>query len=274
MNKLILKRNETFTLRIGWLEKGLNLFNENSDLFKNDDANLILGLGTNMVKSLKYYMLACNLISQSKNLYSITDLGKLILKYDKFLEEDFTISLIHYNLVRNDKLVKVYNDIFNSNLTYFTKESLLDYLNNYYKNNEYDYKISSLEDEITVFINNYISLDNSNPEDNLKSIFSRLNLLEVVDNEYKKRSLDLNIYLIYLNIIDLIESNSFNIDDYLKMKNNACNIFNYSKSIIYLALEKLEDLNLLKIVKTAGLNTCEILKRLSLDDIYERAIGE
>ena len=38
MTKLILKRNETFTLRIGWLEKGLNLFKENNDLFKDENA--------------------------------------------------------------------------------------------------------------------------------------------------------------------------------------------------------------------------------------------
>lgn len=274
MTKLILKRNETFTLRIGWLEKGLNLFKENNDLFKDENANLILGLGTNMVKSLRYYMLACNLIEQQKTKYNLTVLGNCILKYDKFLDHDFTIGLIHYNLVKNDKLAKVYNDIFNSNITYFTKESILEYLNDYYRRNDFEYKISSLEDEVTVFINNYISNDKSNPEDNTKSIFSKLALLEYTDNKYKKRSLELNIFLVYLNIIDLVSSDSFNIDDYLKYKNNACNIFNYSKSMIYLSLEKLEDLGLVKIVKTAGLNTCQIIKRMNLEEVYESVIGE
>ena len=101
---------------------------------------------------------------------------------------------------------------------------------------------------------NYISNDKSNPEDNTKSIFSKLGLLEYDDKvNIKKRSLELNIFLVYLNIIDLVSSDSFNIDDYLKYENNACNIFNHSKSMIYLSLEKLEDLGLIKIVKTAAL---------------------
>ena len=57
MNKepLKLKRHETFSIREGWLEKGLNKCSQNPQCFQKDRGTKELGLGSNMVKSLRYW---------------------------------------------------------------------------------------------------------------------------------------------------------------------------------------------------------------------------
>ena len=47
-------RNETFNLRYSWLNKGLKELKQNKSLFLLEEAPLILGVGKNMVNSIKY----------------------------------------------------------------------------------------------------------------------------------------------------------------------------------------------------------------------------
>ena len=47
-------RNETFSLRYSWLNKGLKEFKQNENIFLSQDAPLVLGVGKNMVSSIKY----------------------------------------------------------------------------------------------------------------------------------------------------------------------------------------------------------------------------
>ena len=59
MEKLKLRRHESFAIREGWIEKGLNAVNQHHKLtFSKSDGVKILGIGSNMVKSLKYWMVA------------------------------------------------------------------------------------------------------------------------------------------------------------------------------------------------------------------------
>ena len=49
-------RNETFNLRYSWLNKGLKEFKRNKNIFLLEEASLILGVGKNMVNSIKYWL--------------------------------------------------------------------------------------------------------------------------------------------------------------------------------------------------------------------------
>ena len=66
--KIKMKRHESFSIREGWLVKGIKAFVENNKVFSASDATDILGIGTNMVKSLKYWLLATTLIEENLNL--------------------------------------------------------------------------------------------------------------------------------------------------------------------------------------------------------------
>ena len=54
--KIKMKRHESFSIREGWLAKGIKDIKKDAKVFSSPDATDILGIGTNMVKSLKYWM--------------------------------------------------------------------------------------------------------------------------------------------------------------------------------------------------------------------------
>ena len=61
-------RHETFHLRFAWLSKGFAAFQANSDLFEDlDSATVTLGVGKNMVQSIRYWMRAAQLIDPISN---------------------------------------------------------------------------------------------------------------------------------------------------------------------------------------------------------------
>lgn len=53
--KIRLQGHEKFALRDGWLNKVLEIVPENPDAFLRKDAPDIFGIGSNMVKSLRYW---------------------------------------------------------------------------------------------------------------------------------------------------------------------------------------------------------------------------
>ena len=62
LTKVRLKKNESFNIREGWLRKGLKLVEEYPDIFSRDDAMKKLGVGSKMVKSIKYWLLVTGLV--------------------------------------------------------------------------------------------------------------------------------------------------------------------------------------------------------------------
>ena len=56
--KIKLQGHEKFALREGWINKALMILPENPDAFTRKDATDLFGIGSNMVKSLRYWMRA------------------------------------------------------------------------------------------------------------------------------------------------------------------------------------------------------------------------
>jgi len=54
--KPIFARHETFHPRFGWLKKGFDRARDNSRLFLAEDAPVVLGVGKNMVRSIRYWV--------------------------------------------------------------------------------------------------------------------------------------------------------------------------------------------------------------------------
>ena len=54
------RAHETFFIRKGWLSKGMKYMDAREDVFISKDENPmdVLGIGANMVKSLRYWLLA------------------------------------------------------------------------------------------------------------------------------------------------------------------------------------------------------------------------
>ena len=59
-----LKGHESFTLREGWLTKGLNAVHENPRVFSESSGADALGVGTNMAKSIRYWLRTAGLTKE------------------------------------------------------------------------------------------------------------------------------------------------------------------------------------------------------------------
>ena len=111
-------RHETFALRYGWLSKGFQAViaakSNGPKVFESDDATVLLGVGKNMVGSIKYWLRACQMIDPSNG--KPTALGKLLLSargLDPYLEDEATIWLLHWLLATNAELATSWFWFFN-----------------------------------------------------------------------------------------------------------------------------------------------------------------
>ena len=105
--KVAFGRHETFGLRYGWLPKGFQAFLENPDIFKDDEATVRLGVGKNMVSSIRYWLQASRIIKRTNDGLISTKLGELLLSedgWDPYLEDEATIWLIHWLIATNAEM--------------------------------------------------------------------------------------------------------------------------------------------------------------------------
>ncbi|WP_368268530.1 DUF4007 family protein [Dorea longicatena] len=78
--KIKLQGHEKFALREGWINKALQILPENPDAFTRRDATDLFGIGSNMVKSLRYWMRAFGLTNNAGT--ELSETGRLIAQYD------------------------------------------------------------------------------------------------------------------------------------------------------------------------------------------------
>jgi hypothetical protein len=97
-----LGRHETFTPRYGWLKKGYDAVINDGNIFKAPDAIERLGVGKNMVRSIRYWCQAFKLIEEDSNREMVpTELGNKLLHddgWDPFLEDVASLWLLHWQL--------------------------------------------------------------------------------------------------------------------------------------------------------------------------------
>lgn len=97
--------HETFALRYTWLKKGFDAIERDPGVFAQEDALVRLGVGKNMVKSIRHWGIATGMLeerpgSRGRALQS-TALGQAILAddgWDPYLEDPATLWVIHWHL--------------------------------------------------------------------------------------------------------------------------------------------------------------------------------
>ena len=105
LKKVKLKGNESFNFREGWLRKGMRCVAENEDLFSQDDVMERLGVGSKMVKSIRFWLQATHLTEEqytnsgrSRSQFITEDFGEIIAEYDPYFDDLFTLFLVHYHI--------------------------------------------------------------------------------------------------------------------------------------------------------------------------------
>jgi hypothetical protein len=109
-------RHETFALRYAWLTKGFQALQNNKAIFLSDNATIELGVGKNMVNSIRYWLRATQMIEESDAGLVPTQLGRSVLSdegWDPYLEDEATLWLIHWLLSSNAELATAWFWFFN-----------------------------------------------------------------------------------------------------------------------------------------------------------------
>ncbi len=115
LRKLSFGGHESFAFRQGWLKKGVDAIMSAPGVFVEDDAVVRLGVGKNMVRSIRTWTLATQVIAETPPVGSArfrplapTAIGERLLAdegWDPYCEDPATLWLIHWLLVTNsDKL--------------------------------------------------------------------------------------------------------------------------------------------------------------------------
>ena len=292
-NKLLkvrLKKNESFNIREGWLRKGMKLLPDYPNLFSLDEAMQLLGVGSKMVKSIKYWLLTTGLVeekrSKSRTELSITnDLGNIINQYDPYFEDLFTLYILHANIASNIDNATVWYLFFNHyNAKIFNKEDMQSVLDNELKKLlqvDVTYSENLFKDDCSSVIRMYVDDEDENdPEDNLSSPFSALGLLiksqtkkgyfEKIAPKYDKLDRLVVLYIMIRNKNK--EKDSVSIEELLTRENNVGKILNLTRPILEEYLDQLKSQGYITINRTAGLDMVyfkeDITEKKVLIDYY------
>lgn len=285
--KYKLKGNESFCIREGWLNKGITAIQELPPVFSLNNAMDILGIGSKMVKSLKYWLLVTGLaeekrIKESKNILQLTnDLGVVINEHDKYFEDIFTLWILHYHIVKQKETCTIWNLFFNKfDVTDFNKTNMIDKLsdefNKIYNKGNSVYK--SIADDCGSILKMYSmtsEYDDSDPEDNLSSPFSELGLLKRSDRErgcytktrpiYDKLDKLVVLYIIVSNMTN--NKQNVDIDTLVSHECNVGKVLNLDRTMINEYLDQLKQEDYITLNRTAGLDMVYLKKDLLPRDI-------
>ena len=271
--------HEKFECKIDWITKGLNTFSKNNQIFNLtniEDKIETLGLGINMIKSLKHWMQVLGLTEQ----YKLTKLGYTILKKDPYLESSDTLWLLHWNIVKNQERATLYNLFFNTIYPHkFTKEYILKHITLWLKNNDIKLSQTTIKSDIDVFIRMYKSNDTQDLNLNL---FSELKL--ITEQAIGIYALNINaatdisdyafIYILkdYIDTQNNSSSESISMDDIQRGKLSLQKSLCMGESILYNKIHRLEHLTEGKIAysEASGIRQIYINRSLNKADLLHR----
>lgn len=285
--KYKIKGNESFSIREGWLAKGLFAIEENMYVFSRETAMDNLGVGSKMVKSIKYWLLASHLVEEKREKNSKHSLiptqyfGEVVKKHDPYFEDIFTLWIIHYFISADIEFNTVWNLFFNRfNVTDFSKSIMVDKLVDEF-NKIYDKGnnlFNSIDSDCGVLLKMYAASEEmiSDPEENLTSPFSELGLVARGSerSSYMKlrplySKLD-RLAVLYVMLSNLSgEKSSVDIDTLLTQENNVGKIFNLDRNMINDYLDRLRQEGFIELNRTAGLDMVYISRKLSPADVLE-----
>lgn len=180
--KPIFSGHETFSLRYGWLEKAYHAVSSSSENpFSRLEAIAELGVGKNMVSSIKYWALATGFLLQEGDVFRASKYAEDLMapESDPYLEKADSLWRIHYELAKNPRNTGTYFlfNFLNENI--FDKAMVLSRIHDFLTN--YDLKFpaeKTLNSDVTVLLANYSSREKkSSREDDITCPLTELRLI-------------------------------------------------------------------------------------------------
>ena len=263
-NSFRLKGHESFYLREGWLTKGLRAVQEDSRVFFTNGGADALGVGTNMAKSIRYWLKTAGLIKDSvKSGAELTEIGQIIFDNDLYIEDVFTLWIIHLNIVLNYAAATSWSVFFNDfDLSSFRRDEMSDLMKRLLTETTGDTKLPdrSIRDDCTAIISMYSNSreENADPEDKKVSPFANLGLLKQNGQLFNKEQPLQNLVdpriVLYIIRDRLIEEKALSIDEIVEGKNMPGKLMNLSRILCNEYLDRLANREYIIVNRTAGLD--------------------
>lgn len=260
----VFARHETFHPRFGWLKKGFDRASQDSSVFLREDATVRLGVGKNMVRSIRYWCEAFKLLDNDLP----TEFGQNLLRsggWDPYLEDPASLWLLHWQLLQPNCLATAWHFTFNCfHRLEFKPDDLFSELKDYVGRLSGRAADSSLQKDISCLLRMYARLSSvkNTAEDSLDCPFSELGLIhQRSDGNYhfrvgKKHNLPAEI-IIYASLIYAVSiSKNVRTIPVSKLLYDPCSpgvIFKLDESSVCEAIEQvIKKKESLHLIDTAG----------------------
>lgn len=180
--KFTFSGHESFQCRHLWLKKGYDFVNYKKS-FNNDDAVVELGVGKNMVSSIRFWMKAFNLLTPADEL---TDFAHKLLSddgYDPYMEDEGTLWLLHYQLVKKG-FASTYSIVFNElrrEKIEFTKDNFISYIKRKSETEKsFQFNPKTLHEDFSVLSKMYLrsEVQTKDREDSFSGLLTELDLVK------------------------------------------------------------------------------------------------
>ncbi len=192
-------RHETFCPRYSWLKKGFDGVLSDPGIFDRPDAIELLGVGKNMVRSIRFWCMAFNItrpISDKKplrvaGLMKVTSFGKKLFTdktgWDPFAEDIGTLWLLHWQLFTPPVIATFWPLAMNGNVReIFSAKELTQAVGGRIRQDDRfnRFSSSSVEKDASCFLRMY-SFSNRANSDEIECPFTSLDILLAGDKKNK-----------------------------------------------------------------------------------------
>lgn len=284
IDKFRLKGNASFSIREGWLSKGLQNVAKDPGVFLKDDATEVLGVGSAMVKSIRFWMLASGLAMEpnaGRRNQTLTEMGNLILQHDRYFEDYFSLCQVHYHIATNHVLTTVWFLLFNYfSASRFTRTDMEEALKaEFDEMTTKEYAVTSFRDDCGTALRTYVS-DNdksATPENNMQCPLASLGLFSQTGSGLYEATTPLHsklhpLMVLYV-ILDQLQAKKADSISLEKLLNDPCNVgrvFHLNAYQMLGYLDELQSEGSLTVQRTAGLNIIYPQTDLSANQVAEK----
>lgn len=187
--------HEKFVFRQGWLTKGIEAVRVDPLVFTREEALVTLGVGKNMVRSIRHWCLATGMIEEATGSglarpLRVTQLGGSVFGengWDPFLEDMGTLWLIHWLLVTNHSRGLVWGLTYSVYLAEeFSKRDLIKFISRQFERLEVRTTEGTIEREVDCCLLTYVPSQTnqlSNLEETLNCPLNELGLIRFTPEE-------------------------------------------------------------------------------------------
>jgi hypothetical protein len=178
--------HESFPFRLGWLRKGVVAAGQENS-FNAPDAVVKLGVGKNMVRSIRTWCLATQMLEEEPFVGTSrvrrlkkSAVAEVIFEEggDPFMEDAATLWLLHWLLVTNSDRLSLWRCAFmESRENEFSKGQLVDQMEREVKHNGAKAEPSQIARDVDVFIRTYLNPRGARSEEDFSCPLTELNLI-------------------------------------------------------------------------------------------------